>query len=70
MEVDVKGEVAESRDGYLIATEKWIEDEMWNQRDRRPPDLHDLAAFARAYREGERDGYRRRAREEISKSAG
>ena len=43
-----------AEDGLSAAVERWIEDEMWNQSDRRPPDLHDAFAFVRAFREGER----------------
>lgn len=34
---------------YHVAANKWIEDEMWNQRERRPLDLHDVAAFCRGF---------------------
>jgi hypothetical protein len=54
------------QDGYLAAAEKWIEDEMWNQRERRPPDLHDVSAFCRGYREGVRDGIEQATSHELN----
>lgn len=51
-------ELDKKKVGYLEAANKWIQDEMWNHPERRPVDLHDVAAFARAYREGVANGLR------------
>lgn len=36
-------------DLMMVEADRWLENEMWNQRHRRRVDLHDVAAFVHGF---------------------